>query len=63
VVILAKLSKPFMDGEFVKKSVLPKTATFKAISLFANTLDDCISDMAGDIHCQHKKHIKKLRHI
>jgi len=40
-----------------------KTATFKAISLFANTLDDCISDMAGDVHCQHEEHTKKLWHI
>jgi hypothetical protein len=28
VVILAKLSKPFMDGDFVKKSIVPKESNF-----------------------------------
>jgi hypothetical protein len=45
---------------FWRKALFQNTATFKAVSLFANTLDECISDMAGDIHvhCQHKEHIK-----
>uniref|UniRef100_A0A669DFX6 SPIN-DOC-like zinc-finger domain-containing protein n=1 Tax=Oreochromis niloticus TaxID=8128 RepID=A0A669DFX6_ORENI len=58
--MIAKAEKPFTEGEFVKKCILQaanivcpaKKGQFSNISLSANTVADCISDLSNDIYDQ-----------
>jgi hypothetical protein len=71
--IIAKESKPFTDGEYVKECVMKvaeilcseEHQLFKANnSLAANTVADRENDLAEDMQCQlNEKCIKILRHI
>jgi hypothetical protein len=64
--IIAKKSKPCMDGEYVKEYIMKaaeilypeKQHLFKTISLSANTIADRVNDLAGDIQCQLKENLK-----
>jgi hypothetical protein len=61
--IIAKKSKPFTDGEYVKECIMKaaeilcpeKQQLFKTISLSLNTVADCVNDLTGDIQCQLKE--------
>jgi hypothetical protein len=64
--IIAKKSKPFTDGEYVKKCIMKaaeilcpeKHHLFKTISLSANTVADRVNDLAGYKQCQIKEKCK-----
>jgi hypothetical protein len=64
--IIAKKSKPFMDGEYVKECIMKaaeilcpeKQHLFKTISLSANTVADRVNYLAGCIQCQLKDRCK-----
>jgi hypothetical protein len=57
--IIAKKSKPFTDGEYVKECIIKaaeilcpeKQQLFKNTSLSANTVTERVNDLAGDIQC------------
>lgn len=58
--MIAKAGKPFTEGKFVKKRILQaasivcleKKGQFSNISLSANTVAQCISDLSSDIYDQ-----------
>jgi hypothetical protein len=64
--IIAKKSKPFTNGEYVKECIMKaaeilrpeKQQLFKTISLSANTVADRVNDLAGDIQRQLKEKCK-----
>jgi hypothetical protein len=64
--IIAKKSKPFTDGEYVKECIMKaaeilcpeKDHIFKTISLSANTVANRVNDLAGYIQCQIKEKCK-----
>jgi hypothetical protein len=66
--IIAKKSKPFTDGEYMKECVMKaaeilcpkKQQLFKNISLSAKTVAKCVNDLAGDIQCQLKEKCKNF---
>jgi phosphopantetheinyl transferase (holo-ACP synthase) len=66
--IVAKKSIPFMDGEYAKECIMKaaeilcpkKQQFFKNISLTANTVAECVNDLAGDIQCQLKEKSKNF---
>ena len=65
---IAAASKPFSEGEFVKKCMLKaaetvcpdKRETFANISLTRNTVADRISDMSEDLDSQLKRKVKSF---
>jgi phosphopantetheinyl transferase (holo-ACP synthase) len=64
--LVAKKSIPFMDGEYAKECIMKaaeilcpeKQQLFKNISLTANTVAECVNDLAGDIQYQLKEKSK-----
>jgi hypothetical protein len=66
--IIAKKSKPFTDGEYVKQYIMEAAKilspeneqTFKNISLSANMVAERVNNMTGDTKCQLKEMCKTL---
>ncbi|KAJ3605365.1 hypothetical protein NHX12_027412 [Muraenolepis orangiensis] len=64
--MIAKAGKPFKDGEFIKKCMLQAASIvcpvnegqLSNISLSANTVAECVSDLSGNIYHQLREKAK-----